>query len=195
MTHGLLVTRSKAARGGNSVYSGAVNDESSSLEVVMEEVNNSAEVPLCVKRALAKFMAELQSVVRERDDLREENRILRKKFGIPEDLDVRSDNFASFPYPSQERSVQLNDLSVPPNSVDPHEFERRRSVIISGIPELRTGNIARKLNYDYDSVLNVIHHLKAECFPTAVYRLGRPEIGKSRLLKVIFLLLVSNAML
>ncbi|EYC42984.1 hypothetical protein Y032_0508g2709 [Ancylostoma ceylanicum] len=117
----MVMTRSKAARGGNSVYSGAVDDESSS----MEEVNNSAKVSLFVKRAFAKFIEKFQSVVRERDDLRGENRLLRKKFGIPEDLD-------------------LNDLSFPPNSVDPHEFERNRSVIISGIPELQTGNMARK---------------------------------------------------
>ncbi|EYC42983.1 hypothetical protein Y032_0508g2709 [Ancylostoma ceylanicum] len=136
----MVMTRSKAARGGNSVYSGAVDDESSS----MEEVNNSAKVSLFVKRAFAKFIEKFQSVVRERDDLRGENRLLRKKFGIPEDLDVRSDNFAGFPYPSQEHNVQLNDLSFPPNSVDPHEFERNRSVIISGIPELQTGNMARK---------------------------------------------------
>ncbi|EPB69383.1 tetratricopeptide repeat protein [Ancylostoma ceylanicum] len=79
----MVMTRSKAARGGNSVYSGAVDDESSS----MEEVNNSAKVSLFVKRAFAKFIEKFQSVVRERDDLRGENRLLRKKFGIPEDLD------------------------------------------------------------------------------------------------------------
>lgn len=41
------------------------------------------------------------------------------------------------------------------------------------------------MKYDYDSVLNVIHHLKVECLPTVIYSVGRPEIGKNRLLKVI----------
>ncbi|KAL6723803.1 hypothetical protein Aduo_018770 [Ancylostoma duodenale] len=178
----MVTTRARAARRGGS----AAQEDTSSLEDVMDELNNSADVSVCVKRAFAKFMVEFQTVVRERDDLREENQLLRKKLCIPDDLDVRSDSFVSFPNLSQESHVQLDTSSFPPSSVDPHEFERSRSVIISGIPELRTDNIARKLKYDYESVLNVIHHLKLECFPTAVYRLGRPEVGRNRLLKVIF---------
>ncbi|WKY07163.1 hypothetical protein Q1695_006964 [Nippostrongylus brasiliensis] len=70
------------------VHSETVPDDSS-LEDVLKELNNSTDVPICVKKAFAKFLVEFQTVVRERDDLREENRLLRKKMGIPDDLNER----------------------------------------------------------------------------------------------------------
>lgn len=49
-------------------------------------------------------------MIREGDDLRKEIRLLRKKFGVPEDSDVRSHKFSSFLNPSLKPNVQLNTV-------------------------------------------------------------------------------------
>lgn len=145
------------------------------LDDVMREVNASSLVPDCVKAAFSTLIRELGDVKAERDKLREENLILRQKLGIAPDV----------PLASAEPIIDHPVNSVRSDFIDCQESERRRSLVIAGVPELRECSIRRKLFYDNNSVLNILEFLNVDCLPVAVYRLGRPIRDRDRLLKVV----------
>ncbi|VDL77699.1 unnamed protein product [Nippostrongylus brasiliensis] len=63
--------------------------------------------------------------------------------------------------------------SSPPAKADPEmesEMERRRSSVLRGVPEHMSTNVRDRIAYDYQSVVNVLHFLKVDCLPIAVYR-------------------------
>ncbi|VDL83228.1 unnamed protein product [Nippostrongylus brasiliensis] len=66
------------------------------------------------------------------------------------------------------------------------EYERRRSIIVSNVPELKGACINDRVCHDFDMICQVLQFLEVECYPVAVYRLGRPASGGRRLLKVVF---------
>ncbi|KAK6009730.1 hypothetical protein OSTOST_25314, partial [Ostertagia ostertagi] len=139
------------------------------LEDVMREVNASSLVPDCVKAALNTLIKELSEVKLERDQLRQENLILRQKLGLAPDV----------PLSSTEPIVDQPVNTIRSDVIDCQESER------PGVPELKECSIRRKLFYDNNSVLNILEYLDVDCLPVAVYRLGRPTMGRDRLLKVV----------
>ncbi|RCN43961.1 hypothetical protein ANCCAN_10076 [Ancylostoma caninum] len=153
----------------------------SELQGSINEVNASSQVPKCVKNALNHLLEEISKLRNENDNLRKENSDLREKLRIAESKlsEQRSD------------SVEKNSLSEHSSTSDFHESERLRSIVISGVPELESAFIRDKLQYDFDSVLNILAHLNVECFPVAVYRLGK-QAHRQYLLKLFFLLKNSN---
>lgn len=69
------------------------------------------------------------------------------------------------------------------NEISAEEKERRRSVVISGIPE-PTGETANRRQHNRNAVYNILNEIEVDAEVTNVYRLGAPGM-KSRLLKVI----------
>lgn len=63
-----------------------------------------------------------------------------------------------------------NDLSSDERRVigsdEPAEQERRRSIVIAGIPENRRNVLRERLIHDHRSVMNVLTHLNVECLQT-----------------------------
>lgn len=66
-----------------------------------------------------------------------------------------------------------------------HEFERRRSVVIYGIPELSSFSATDRALHDLSHVTSILSHLDVECLPCSVYRMGKPKVNGSRLVKVV----------
>ncbi|EYC34646.1 hypothetical protein Y032_0001g74 [Ancylostoma ceylanicum] len=132
-----------------------------SLEEAMEQLNASPRVPDCIKKAFGSLVNELSSVRQERDQLREENRLLREQLS----LSHTSKQF------STQSTVDHVPLSPSP-LLDCHETERLRSIVIAGIPESKSPVLRDRLEYDYSSVMNVLFHLDIQCYPVAIYRLA-----------------------
>lgn len=65
------------------------------------------------------------------------------------------------------------------------EVERLRSLIVGGVPELKSFNTRERVSYGFQSACNVLDFLGVECNPVSVYRLGRLDQGRNRLLKVV----------
>lgn len=65
------------------------------------------------------------------------------------------------------------------------EKERKRSIVISGIVESKDSKSTERAVHDLDSVKSILNHLDVECIPQVVYRLGKPQADRPRLLKVI----------
>lgn len=85
--------------------------------------------------------------------------------------------------PQPQVAEMISNTSVDPN--DSCEVERRRSLILKGVPEQMSMTLSRRLSYDFMTAVNVLLFLNIECSPTAVYRLGRPKPGYNRLLKIV----------
>uniref|UniRef100_A0A8R1IVY8 Uncharacterized protein n=2 Tax=Caenorhabditis japonica TaxID=281687 RepID=A0A8R1IVY8_CAEJA len=66
------------------------------------------------------------------------------------------------------------------------ELERKRSVVISGIPEGRHGSEIENWKWDYICYNKVMNHLNVGTPPVTMYRLGRPNPHRPRLLKVVY---------
>uniref|UniRef100_A0A8R1EPL7 FERM domain-containing protein n=1 Tax=Caenorhabditis japonica TaxID=281687 RepID=A0A8R1EPL7_CAEJA len=66
------------------------------------------------------------------------------------------------------------------------ELERKRSVVISGIPEGRHGSEIENWKWDHICYNKVMNHLNVGTTPVTMYRLGRPNSHRPRLLKVVY---------
>ncbi|EYC42576.1 hypothetical protein Y032_0526g2944 [Ancylostoma ceylanicum] len=92
----------------------------------------------------------------------------------------------------EEKESQLKSQSHPfssQSSVDPffvqHELERQRSIVISGIPESNSSAPIERSYYDLQCVNSILNHLDVECIPCSVYRMGRYNATRGRLVKVV----------
>ncbi|VDP23038.1 unnamed protein product [Heligmosomoides polygyrus] len=65
------------------------------------------------------------------------------------------------------------------------EKERQRSVVISGIPESKDPKSTERALHYLDFVKSILNHLEIECIPQITYRLGKPQVDRSRLVKVL----------
>ncbi|VDO69067.1 unnamed protein product [Heligmosomoides polygyrus] len=86
----------------------STNQEQPSLEEVLRDLNESTDVPSCVKFALNAMVAELEKVQLERDKLRDENKELRRRLGISPDDELNSTSVAN-DLSSDERRVNGSD--------------------------------------------------------------------------------------
>lgn len=76
--------------------------------------------------------------------------------------------------------------TIPTNStLDPEEKERRRSIVLIGLDESNAGNEREKFKEDKIKVAEIMDELDVGCEPVHVYRMGIPNEGKSRLVKVV----------
>jgi hypothetical protein len=70
----------------------------------------------------------------------------------------------------------------------PEEKERKRSVVIIGLPEPQQTKASERVKADSDAVSAIIDVLNVETSPVAVYRMGRPPTDNTkgpRLIKVV----------
>lgn len=146
-----------------------------SIADALREINDFIAVSLCVNTAFNSMMQELKIVREERDTLCEKNLSLRQKLGLPLGL---ADHDAVDGFPPRS-----TPSTVPRQSVAKNEMERRRSIIISEVPELGDVSIERRVRYD---VHNILFHKFVDCLSIGVYRLGRSTAIRNRLLKVTF---------
>jgi len=78
---------------------------------------------------------------------------------------------------------QKDERSMPESA---EEMEHGRSVIIVGLPEAQADSNRDKWAHDYLHVSNIVKLLDIEAQPISVYRLGKAEHRKQRMLKVVF---------
>ncbi|WKX97103.1 hypothetical protein Q1695_013058 [Nippostrongylus brasiliensis] len=154
----------------------------SEVNDVVAELNESDAVPDGVKSIFTKpmkvFVNKMSSVFAENAMLRQENRKLKEQIDNYEQK-RRSTK------PLQETPSSESATMVPIAHSDYEEFERRRSIVLKGIPELHSDNWRARVQYDWDSVFNVLSHLNVQCFPVAVYRMGKEVEEQNRLIKVV----------
>ncbi|KAL6726915.1 hypothetical protein Aduo_008843 [Ancylostoma duodenale] len=171
---GRSVRRNLKETNGQQIDSPPPSPAPLSLEEAMEQLYASPRVPECIKKTFGSLVNELSSVRQERDQLREENRLLREQLSL---------SHASKQCSTQS-TVDRETLSPSPH-LDCHETEGLRSTLIAGISERKSSFLKQELEYDYSNVMNVLFHLDIQCYPVAIYRLGRPKEGVNRLLKVV----------
>ncbi|VDO66470.1 unnamed protein product [Heligmosomoides polygyrus] len=139
-----------------------------SLTDALREVNDSSVVPSCIKKAFNTILDELTTVKQERDRLFRENLILRKKIGISLDTPVTDEDDGHNVVDDHNRSKpEPTTLAHLPDME--RETERLRSIVISGVPELSSASIDRRVRYDILSVHNILFHIGVDCLPVSVY--------------------------
>ncbi|XGW32360.1 hypothetical protein V3C99_017144 [Haemonchus contortus] len=111
----------------------------------------------------------------ENEKLKAENSELKKLLESNETPPTKDISPSSPSFPQGNDSVSLE-----------RELERTRSVVIHGIPEFSSPMSVNRAFADFNAVLSILNHLDVECIPCNVYRLGRPDSNRSRLVKVIF---------
>lgn len=157
------------------------DEKSEELIMAMEEVTRSKAVPLCVKKALGLVTRQLSLLLEEKNntirDLRSQNEKLRQTIMR---LEAKT---SSAVFVDEFDQTVCSESMVKKFSED--ESERRRSIIIGRVPEVRNVRIRDRVCQDFENVCNILHFLGVECYPVAVYRLGRPIMDGNRLLKVI----------
>ncbi|KAK6030129.1 hypothetical protein OSTOST_03746, partial [Ostertagia ostertagi] len=151
------------------------------------DLDNPHSIPLSLKSVILCVLKRIASISTRTSAIIEKNAVLRKRFETFNDLEKKNKELKK-----RLRSFELKEVSHPPssdptsNKALPHEeIERRRSIVISGIPEIHDSNCFDRMHYDYQSVLNILSHLDVDCYPVAVYRLGKWIRGKNGSIKVI----------
>ena len=83
--------------------------------------------------------------------------------------------------------VQAEKIPQPAfnNQIDAEEKERRRSIVISGLPEPQ-GIPSVRAKEDSGSVVKLLDEIDAEATICSCYRLGARKTGANRLVKVVF---------
>ncbi|KAL6735338.1 hypothetical protein Aduo_005788 [Ancylostoma duodenale] len=76
---GKSIRRNLKGTNGQQIDSPPPSPAPLSLEEVIEQLYASLRVPECIKKAFGSLVSELSSVRQERDQLREENRLLREQ--------------------------------------------------------------------------------------------------------------------
>ncbi|VDL81974.1 unnamed protein product [Nippostrongylus brasiliensis] len=174
--------RTRSSGSVKTFTSDSIPEKADSEELVkaLDEVTKSTAVPRCVKKALGLLSSQLTLLLEEKDklirELRDENDSLRQTIATLESKI------------SLSGSEQANDLITSASmnsSPSESDVERARSVIIGRLPELKNAPIRDRLGYDFENVCKILHFLGVDCYPTAVYRLGKPIEGGNRLIKVV----------
>ncbi|XGW23286.1 hypothetical protein V3C99_005487 [Haemonchus contortus] len=86
---------------------------------------------------------------------------------------------------------ESRDVSVPvakslePQPLTPQEFERKRSIVVIGLPESSGTLPSDRLVNDINLLKRIFDFLDIECSPVSIYRMGRVNRSFPRLLKVI----------
>jgi len=84
-----------------------------------------------------------------------------------------------------ESSASLPAVQVQSSA---EEMERRRSVVVSGIPESKAATASQRVAEDAKTVVKLLDDLEVEASTSSIYRLGAADAlhGKPRLLKIVF---------
>lgn len=154
-------------------------------------VKESNQLPQCLK-AIEEMAAQLRFLLEENGKLRQEN---SRVFELERENNQLREQIRQLQNQLQPGSRPVsNSPDMPPDNCnlsfshesDPfHEQERLRSIVISGVRELQEPIMTKRLDHDYCCVMNVLSFLGVECYPTAIYRLGKPISRGARKIKVV----------
>ncbi|VDL74604.1 unnamed protein product [Nippostrongylus brasiliensis] len=164
-----MTTPVRTASGATKRFCPSVSppgQEKPSMDQVLKQINDSVSVPDCLKIAINILVEELSLVKLERDKLYEENLTLRRQLGLRSD----DGNVAMVASTNRDSSDPVSVSSgtrnsFPDGSTCCQEIERRRSVIICGIPELDSSSIQARVRYDYLMLESFFSTLMSIVFP------------------------------
>ncbi|KAF1762967.1 hypothetical protein GCK72_011232 [Caenorhabditis remanei] len=142
-----------------------------------------------VQRRLEDFLGErIQQLERELEERHRKLKTLEDEIKI---LDEKVKLLSEGKYPGESgmnggsnMGVSVGGLGSQKKSEDPGEMERRRSVVVAGVPEYG-GNDRMRWAWDNHCIGKVFHFLDIGAPPVSIYRLGKAVPGRSRLLKVV----------
>ncbi|KAK6010739.1 hypothetical protein OSTOST_24207, partial [Ostertagia ostertagi] len=144
------------------------------------ELTKDESIPLYVRTVLAFLLEsrrEIDSMSRQIKELKDENTVLRKSldsFKLSSSSNIAS---SQNPAPSNSSGDGVNQSF--------EEIERKRSVIIVGVPENRGPRSYDRVSHDRLCVHQLFDFLAIDCTPVSIYRMGRPSPTYNRLLKVV----------
>ncbi|EFP09815.1 hypothetical protein CRE_21367 [Caenorhabditis remanei] len=124
---------------------------------------------------------DLEERCRKLKILEEELKVLDEKVKL---LSEVKDSGVSAMNGGSNTGVKVGGGADQEKSEDPGEMERRRSVVVAGVPEYG-GNDRMRWSWDYHCVGKLFHFLDIGSPPVSIYRLGKAVPGKNRLLKVV----------
>lgn len=125
---------------------------------------------------LLETRAEIKELSRRNADLMEEVRLLRE-----ENLALKQNTS------SVSKSVVDPSPNGSPNAVLSMEpdIERKRSIVLSNIPESSAQSPSERVGHDIACVNQILDFLNIECNPMTVYRMGKLDARRPRLMKVV----------
>lgn len=132
------------------------------------------------KEKIDALMAENERLYDEIRRLREENTGLKHKLASKEETHNSSHDVSPCSPPKSDFQTQV-ELSIG----DYEAKEMSRSLIVSGVPELKNTLPSARLCHDFDCIRRLLDFLNVECVPISVYRMGRARGDKPRILKVV----------
>lgn len=122
------------------------------------------------------LVKEMESVQQRNNELQNENSVLLTEIGS-----LRS-QLSNKP----TASVPISDSSPPAAPAVPcDETERRRSIVVSGVPENFSVVASSRVLHDFARVREIFDFLQVDCHPVCVYRMGRVVNGRPRLIKIV----------
>ncbi|EYC13950.1 hypothetical protein Y032_0042g620 [Ancylostoma ceylanicum] len=127
---------------------------------------------LDTKREMMEINRRSCEILEENKKLREENFKLMQKIEVllrPNDVTTN----VSAQHPESDYNSVVEDS------------ERLRSVVLSGVPESNANSSVERAHHDMICIHQILDFLNVECLPSAVYRMGRYDASKHRLLKVV----------
>lgn len=142
------------------------------------------EVLVETRRELVEIHKRNDAMMEENRKLREENSLLKIKI---DQLLLRSANNDNIENVDSSGCIAAVVSTPVAQSIDSakEDPDLKRSIIVSGIPESRSNSAYERMNHDYNCVNTLLDFLGIECFPKTVYRMGRPDTRRPRILKVI----------
>lgn len=152
------------------------------VALALEQLQADKKTPAFVKilfNHMLTVQQQLNLVLTKNQELQEQVANLREENGALKAALAEAGRVSSAAQFLPRDSFAASNLSA----VD--EKERLRSVVISGITESIDSRSTERAIHDFNSVRNVLDHLNVECVPQLTYRLGKPQEGRPRLLKVV----------
>ncbi|WKX96896.1 hypothetical protein Q1695_012944 [Nippostrongylus brasiliensis] len=129
------------------------------LTCIVEDVKKAVGVHKCVKKAIDIIATYVTSMLNTKDEiirqLRDENDKMKEKLSLLESSRFHSDSLVSDT--SHVQPIGQNPVSDGSSTVQ--ETERRRSIVVGGIPELRCGNVQDRVAHDYGKVRRLLDFL------------------------------------
>lgn len=136
--------------------------------------------------ALVDTREQLKSVKELCDKINEENVALRSEnLKLRQLLQSQDSHVNPHVSSSPAQSSQTPPVVSPPSYNQEQDLERARSIVLSGVPESSSMSAIERASNDLKFVHSVLDHLNVECLPCAVYRMGKPDVKHSRLIKVV----------
>lgn len=156
----------------------------SAVDLLRKDSNLPSHLRVVIGHLL-EIQDQFSTVVAQNQELVEENRalqqrrdeLLKENASLQSEIDKLRSEFVSKNNLSPQSSVSFSPMSF-------EEVERKRSVVISGIPESFAPIASSRVIHDIAHLRQLFDFLQIDCQPFCLYRMGRIS-GRPRLLKVV----------